>query len=216
MSGRHAVRPTRLRKTAKLAAVAVLAAGSLSVFGLGADAAHEPANKVSAAGSRVEYFAPNTAITILSERVKTSKPTDLILGVSAECAITSTLNTAGGTAAQAHGQVRIWVEIDGVPVPVSAEDVAPRGQIVFCDRVDQRSFAAPPAEMIRTFQETKSATAFNWMALDVGSATHLIEVKATLVTDTAGTASATAMVGGRTLIVEPVKSANDEVVTQLA
>jgi hypothetical protein len=54
------------------------------------------------------------------------------------------------------------------------------------------------------------------MALNVGSATHLIEVKAELTNvEFTAQASAIAAVGKRTLIIEPVKSANNETVSAI-
>src|SRR5688572_23511532 len=79
-----------------------------------ADADHEPANKVAAAGSEVEVFEPGETVPVLSERVKMSGPTDLILSATAECDILTELTTGGGAAdeAGAFGQVRMWITID--------------------------------------------------------------------------------------------------------
>jgi hypothetical protein len=207
------------------AVAAVLAA--MMVAGLippgSAQAEHEPADKVSAAGSETEIVraTPGTnVVTILSERVKTAKPTDLILGVTLECSITTDVTTVGSDDQTAVGAVRVWVEIGGQPVPVSTQD-ADQGRVVFCNRTYQRQtdFSGDSDEddkhAIRTFMETRAANGFNWMALNVGSDTHTIEVKAELTTDQTARASAIAVVGNRTLIVEPVKSANDEAVTDI-
>lgn len=182
-----------------------------------AGATHEPANKVSAAGSAAEVVDPGESVTILSEKVKTSNPTDLILGVTAECVITTELTTVGNDSQTAEGQVRVWVEIDGKKVPVSADDTADPGKVTFCDRLQQRETSMFDDEdaTIRTLDRQGTANGFNWMALNVGSATHTIEVKADLTTSATDGASAKAAVGKRTLIVEPVKSANDEAVTVL-
>jgi hypothetical protein len=183
---------------------------------------HEPANKVSAAGSSTEVFGPpmngTSVVTLLSERVKTSKPTDLILGVTCECSITTEVTTIGTDTQGAEGSIRVWVEVDGVPVPVSTND-PDVGRVVFCNRLYERTTqlgSDDEQDSIRTFMRTRSANGFNWMALNVGSATHLIEVKAELTTSSTARSSALAVVGNRTLIVEPVKSANDETVTELA
>lgn len=181
----------------------------------------EPANKVSASGSTIEVFnaTPGTNVVVLmSELVKTSKPTDLILGVTAECSITTEITTVGNDTEYAEGLVRIWVEIDGITVPVSTDDTSETGKVVFCNRkyLRQTSMFDDEDATIRTFMATRSANGFNWMALNVGSATHRIEVKAEL-TNAVSSADATAMaaVGKRTLIVEPVKSANNETVSTL-
>ena len=200
---------------ALLAAILAVAVGGTTAI-----ATHEPANKVSAAGSETEVVRAtpgSNVVTILSETVKTSKPTDLILGVTSECSITTDVTTVGSDDQTAVGDVKVWVEIDGKPVPVSSEDTD-KGRVVFCNRTYQRQTqlgADDEDDSIRTFMETREANGFNWMALNVGSATHKIEVKAQLTTDQTAAASAIAVIGNRTLIVEPVKSANDETVTAL-
>lgn len=184
----------------------------------GAGATHEPANKVSAAGSAGVVVDPAETVTLMSEKIKTSKPTDLILSVSLECVITTELTTVGNDSAAAEERVRVWVEIDGKAVPVSSDDPpADAGKVTFCDRLDQRTTSLFDDEdaTIKTLQRTGQANAFNWMALDVGSAVHTIEVKAMFIKATDGDATALAAVGKRTLIVEPTKAANDEAVTTL-
>ncbi len=203
---------------APLVAAGAIIIGALLLNQPGAIATHEPANKVSAAGSTTEVAGPNETVVLMSERVKTSATTDLILSVSAECAITTALRTVGDDHARAAGNVQIWVEIDGTPVGVDSADET--GRVVFCRRVDEREMTGWDDDdedgTIRTFQETRQANAFNWMALDVGSATHLIEVKARLFQETpVGDATATMAVGRRTLIVEPVKAAGHEAVTEI-
>ena len=205
---------------ASTGAAIVLLAGVLimQLLGTTAVATHEPANKVSAAGSTAVVSAPGEDVVLLSEKVKTSKPSDLILSVTLECVITTELTTVGNDSQSAEGRVRVWVEIDDKPVPVSADDpAADSGRVTFCDRLEERATTLFDDEdaTIRTLVRTGHAEGFNWMALDVGSATHTIEVHAQLVTSATESASALAAVGKRTLIVEPTKSANDEAVTQL-
>lgn len=205
-------------RRAALAACTVLVAGFVVQQASGASGAGpEPANKVSAAGATTEVIAPNERVVLMSELVKTSKPTDLILGVTTECSITTELTTVGNDFSEAMGQVRIWVEIDGVPVPVSADDADETGKVVFCNRLYQRTTSMFDDEdaTIKTLMDTRNANGFNWMALNVGSATHKIEVVAELTTNASEGAQAMAAVGKRTLIVEPVKSANDETVSTL-
>jgi hypothetical protein len=121
----------------------VCAAGVAGIMSLGgstgAVAQHEPANKVSAAGSTTEVISPNERVVLLSEIVKTSKPTDLILGVTAECSITTELTTVGNDFSEAMGQVKVWVEIDGKPVPVAKTDTQEPGRVVFCKDLYQRT-----------------------------------------------------------------------------
>jgi len=189
-------------------------------FGEGASAGHEPADKVSAAGSTTEVVGPGTEVVLLSEKVRTSTPSDLILGVTAECSITTEVTTVGNDLQSAEGKVKIWVEIDGQRVPVSTDDVNPidRGKVVFCNRLYLRETSLFDDEdaTIRTFMKTRDANGFNWLALNVGSGIHTIEVKADLTLESTNNGQAMAAVGKRTLIVEPTKAANDEAVTDLA
>ena len=207
----------RIRRV--LGAAVVASAVVVMAAGPGAVATHEPANKVSAAGSATEVVSPGESVILLQDRVKTSKPTDLILGVTSECAITTEVTTVGNDLQNAEGIVRMWVEIDGKVVPVSSDDpAATRGRVVFCNRFYERQTSLFDDEdaTIRTFERSREASAFNWMALDVGSGIHTITVKADLQTFTSSAQStALAAVGKRTLIIEPVKAANDETVTAL-
>jgi hypothetical protein len=165
----------------------------------------------------MEVIGPMEEVVLLSEMVKTSKPTDLILGVTCECSITTDVTTVGSDDQTAFGQVKIWVEIDGQVVPVSQDDAADPGKVIFCNRTYQRQTSLFDDEdaTIRTFMETRQANGFNWMKLNAGSATHLIQVKATLETTSTSMASAKAVVGKRTLIIEPTHSANNEAVSTL-
>lgn len=208
------------KRTVKGGAVGVAAISLVAVMNLlsptGAVATHEPADKVSASGSTIEVSGPNENVVLLSETVKTAKPTDLILGVTLECAIVTDVTTTGNDEAMAAGEVVIQVLIDGKPVPVAAGDTDD-GRVVFCNRSYQRTTSLFDDEdaTIQTFFRTREANGFNWMAMDVGSATHTIEVVGRLRQETAGDATAAVVVGNRTLVVEPTKAANDEVVTAL-
>ena len=210
---------SKLRGLNKVGALVGALFVTASIFAISGQAIanHEPANKVSAAGSSTELVPATEPVgtVILSEQVKTSTPSDLILGVTAECSITTDVTTVGTDTQGAEGTLKFWVEVDGVPVPV-AQDDPDAGRVVFCNRLYERTtqFADQDA-MIKTFLRTRNANGFNWMALNVGHGVHTIEVKAQLTTDATARASATGVIGNRTLIVEPVKSANDEVVTEL-
>ena len=197
---------------------AAVAAGVTAalVAGPGAVAEHQPADKVSASGSTTEIAGPQEEITIMSETVRTSTPSDLILGVTAECALVTNVTTVGNDDQEAIGDVKVWVEIDGEPVPISADDTED-GQVTFCNRAYRRKTSLFNDEdaTIETFFRTRAANGFNWLALNVGNGVHTIEVKATLDEEATSGAQAEAVIGNRTLIVEPTKAANDEVVTEL-
>lgn len=197
------------------AALALLLVAGL-VGGAPAGAGPNPANKVSASGSSTEVVGQNNQIVLLSEMIKTSKPTDLILGVTSECSIVTDLTTVGNDTSRAFGEVKIQVKIDGTPVPVATND-ADNGRVVFCNRAYQRQTSMFDDEdaTIKTFLATRSANAFNWLALNVGSGTHTVEVVGHFLTDASANAFAEAVVGNRTLVIEPVMAANNEEVTEL-
>ena len=177
----------------------------------------EPANKFAASGSSTEVIGANNTVVLLHEQVKTSKPTDLVFGVTLECSITTEVTTTGTDNQFAEGTVRVWVEVDGVPVPVSQDD-PDAGRVVFCNRFYQRATTFGTDDQdnaITTFMRTRNANGFNWMLLNAGSAVHQIEVKAEFTTNQSATANALAVVGNRTLIVEPVKAERNEVVVEL-
>lgn len=199
------------RRPAAVAVVVLLAAGLY--LGLRpATADHSPADKVSAAGSTMEVFdSDDQPVTLLSTEMRTSSPTDLVLQVTAECSIVTDVTTVGDDDQSASGTVRIWVEIDGEPVPVAGADGGDDGEVVFCNRLFQREtdlFDDQDAT-IRTYMETRAANAFNWVWLDTGHGVHTIEVLASLEVDSTQEASAEAVVGNRTLVVEPTKMKND-------
>jgi hypothetical protein len=220
----------------------VAAAGALAFaltagyFAQGTYAAGTPANKVAASGSSFEVFDANIPTLLLSETVRINNPTDLILGVSAECAIiTQVTNSANGQTERAFGQVKINVTIDGRAVPVAAND-KDGGRVVFCERAQEQQWtdtAAPNnddgGDKLRQYLSTRTANSFNWMALNVGenypgingdSNLHKIQVWAYWDMEgpglgTTANAVAEAAVGNRTLVLEPVKAAVGETVTEM-
>lgn len=193
-----------------------------------AGADHEPANKVAAAGSEVEVMGPGDSVPILSETLKVSSPADLILQLTAECDILTDLTT-GGTAedsAGAFGQVRTWITIDGKVVPVSTDDTTDTGKVVLCNRAHNKTItdAEDPADGTdeeRDMTQTRQANGFNWLALDPGFTYDSLEngqnileivVYAEFTEEVVNQAEAEALVGHRTLIVEPTSVSVHEAV----
>lgn len=205
----------------------------------------QPADKVAATGSDVDEATDDTVI--LSEQMRVSSPADLILSVTAECTILTELTTGPDTAAGASdsafafGSVRLRVLIDGKEVPVAVdENSGPNeggdgdadadgneiGEVTFCNRAYQRTVsdgenAQDGIDEEHDFIRTRTANAFNWIALDVGTAYDDIangqnildiQVLADFDTDTAGDAVAEALVGSRTLTIEPGHFHNTETV----
>jgi hypothetical protein len=113
--------------------------------------------------------------------------------------------------------------------PTSLDD----GRVVFCNRVNTQNFidgdstSLTAQDMLTEYQRTKATNAFNWAAFNVGAGTHTISVKATFCTYAAAsttqpptctsgstapasctvpgnaTTCADAVIGNRTLIVQP-------------
>jgi hypothetical protein len=214
----------------------VAAAGALAFaltagfFAQGTYAAGTPANKVAASGSTTEVVHAAADTLLLSETVRINNPTDLIISASAECAIiTQVTNSANGETERAFGQVKMYVTIDGVRVPVSSGDTE-GGEVVFCDRAQEQQWTGDNDvseamqgdedndDKLRQYTSTRTANAFSWLALNVGTAgddVHEIQLWADWdVTETAN-AVAHAAVGNRTLVLEPVKAAVGEAVTEL-
>jgi hypothetical protein len=168
-SHRHSLRPLLAVIIGPLIAVVLFTVLS----GQWAIATHEPANEVAAAGARSpQVFGPGTNITLLTERVRVSNgPADLILQVTAECAILNQIQSDGvADLDRVRGEVRVWVEIDGTPVPVSSDDttVGNIGKVVFCNRLHDRAQNLAAVASQRVFLATRAANGFNWFALNVG------------------------------------------------
>jgi len=194
-----------------------------------AGADHEPANKVAAAGSQVEVFAPGETVAILQERVKVSSSADLILQLSAECDILTELTTGGNGSmdeAGAFGQVRTWITIDDKVVPVSSDDVDETGKVVLCNRAHEKRIQDAEDDDDGTDEEydmtrTRQANGFNWLALDTGfvyddpaNGNNILDIVvwAEFTETTVNRGVAEARVGHRTLIAEPTNASVHEAV----
>lgn len=197
-----------------------------------ADAGHEPANKVAAAGSDIDTVGQDSII--LAETVRVSSTQDLVLQLSAECSILTALTTNNDNpTSTAEGSVRMRIEIDGVPVAVATDDATGGaddaadddnevGEVTFCNRAYSRTVTdqednTPPdgQDEEDDFIRTRTANAFNWLATDIGfnydnpsNGNNIVEIVvfADYDTDTAGEATAEAFVGSRTLIAEPTNA----------
>lgn len=189
--------------------------------GLG-QASHNPADKAAAAGSTLEIMEATTSDgsfsqthQILQTDVRTSSPTDLVLQLTGECALWTDVTTVGNDESQAEASVDVWIEVDGERVPVSTHSsTGDTGEVTLCNRayrVNTMNFDDENATIER-YLKTKQANAFNWVSLDLGSGVHNVTVKAQLEGHAEaedGTARAKALIGKRTLVVEPVKLPND-------
>jgi hypothetical protein len=215
----------RSRATAASLVAIALAGGYLAQ---GTFAAGTPANKVAGAGSTTEVVHAAADTKLLVEHVKINAPTDLLLSASAECAIvTQVTNSANGQTERAFGSVKMYVTIDGKRVPVAKGDTD-AGEVVFCSRAQEQQWtdgdtpADDQNDTLRQYLSTRDANAFNWMALNVGENyqgtadnVHEIILWADWDVQASAEAMADAVVGNRTLILEPVKAAVGEQVTEL-
>lgn len=213
---------SRRLPAAVLAALLALAAVALFLSASGggstATATHTPADKVVASGSTVEVGEPGQELTLLSGTLRSSAPSDLLISVTAECAIATDLTTEGNDTAEATGVAEVWVEVDGTAIGVnnvgtSTTTAEPQddGKAVFCQRAYRRetSMFDDQDATIKTFLRTREASGFNWVALNVGKGIHTVEVLAELTETTVNEATADVAIGDRTVIVEPAKLAND-------
>jgi hypothetical protein len=199
-----------------------------------ATASHEPANKVGAAGSDIDAVGDDSIV--LSETVKVSSVQDLVLQLTSECSILTALTTNNDNlSSMAYGSVRMRIEIDGTPVAVAtdesnsseddqADDDDEIGEVTFCNRTYSRTTTdeEDPSDGVDEeddFIRTRTANAFNWLAIDVGknyddpaNGNNIVEIVvfADYDTNTAGEALAEAFVGSRTLIAEPTHASVHE------
>ena len=213
-----------MKSTITAAAILVLAAPYVSAALLPTSTTTEStsssngANKYSVSGSGVEYLGPEVIdgtgtneADVLGTSIKTSTTTDLIIQVTMECSIWTTVATLGNDVSEATATVKVWVTVDGIVVPVSADDADDEeaGKVVFCDRTHRQTVTDLDDEDARfeTYQRTRSANAFNWIAVDFGggSVPHNVVVHAELSGTATENAMAQAGIGHRTLVVEPVK-----------
>lgn len=221
----------------KLLGIAATAALVFTFLATPAAATHQPANKPAVAASSLEIIdctgtpgavgcSVTTALTVLSLTQKLSDPTDLLITFSTECALWTRTKTKGNQTAGADGRVVAWIEIDGIEVisgiapDGTTDEFAQRsgGRVVFCERAQKLTtgdFTNLDAT-IDLFIQTRNANAFTWGAIGpVGSSAsnvHLIEVKVTIEVGVDGTGEAESVaagIGKRTLVVVPIKMAND-------
>lgn len=177
-----------------------------------------PADKMTVGASDIQVMDPQADVTLLCAQMRTSNPADLTFAVTLECSIVTSVTTTGNDSQSAFGDVKVWVEVDGKNVGVlpAQPGQSDNGQVTFCNRVYSSTTSGfPPTDSqatINTFQSTKDANAFNWVAMNVGSQVHTISIHATL---TSGTTSskdmAQAVVGARTVVVNVTQTAQNAV-----
>jgi hypothetical protein len=194
--------------------LALIALGALLVGGQLAVAGDNlPANKMTVTASKTSISAPNSTATLMTARMRTSNPADLLLQVTAECTILSQITNLGSSTQAYVAKIDVWVEVDGKPVPVvppastnggsGSAGGSDDGRVVFCNREFTRTTVYDSEdESIKDIENTSQANAFNWVAMNVGNGIHDIAVKAHF-TDTNGADTfAHGVVSKRTLTVD--------------
>ena len=174
----------------------------------------------TSAGASTDVFGPSSDVTLLDKNIRTSAPADLMLSVAAECSIvTDVVDHVNSASSSTQGQIKVWVTIDGKPVPVASGDTgADAGRVVFCNRtfaMNASGFSQDEdSAAIETYNSTRDANGFNWVAFNVGNGIHHVVVHGKLdSTDPAcsttsanpglsGGTCSEAVVGKRTLLIE--------------
>lgn len=174
--------------------IALIVVGSFLVWNLfyaPASATHRPADKVAAAGSGVEVMRKlagpasgqgSDTVRLLSTTFRVSSPTDLIMSVTAECALWTNLSNLGDGDSESTARVEVWLTIDGTVVPVAPgengnpdafdpDEQGSEGRVVFCNRAQRmrtENFTADGEtnNVIRLYNRTRTANGFNWIAVD--------------------------------------------------
>jgi hypothetical protein len=219
-----------MKNTGIIKAIAVTIAVMLLVIGGGISLAGNdngqgvPSAKCSSSWAGVEYAAANEKwlnANGLSSIIKTSEKTDLIISLTAECALATDVKIKGSgkdETSTSFAQIKIKVLVDGVE--------AMPGEVVFAyrkmelkgllwapddfDGIDPDGLLELPEQYIEIYEETRTANAFNFIAKNVGSGVHNIEVQ--VMTDASADfegARIGAVLGKRTLVVEAVQMVHD-------
>lgn len=227
---------TALRTGSKIFWALVAAAMIFTLTGNAAEANHQPADKVVAAGSKVAIVpGPFTAgpggTELLSTTFRSSSPSDLMIHLAMECSILTNLKNQGGsdsgrtTTSEAEGSIRAWLELDGKIVPINDVSSNPQPQheaigddtdkVTMCENERKQTLTDAEDGMdghdtLETYHRTKRANAFNWISLNVGNGIHTLKVMSDLRIRTEGGEGnfAEGLVGNRFLIVEPTKMSN--------
>jgi hypothetical protein len=183
-----------------------------------------PSAKCSASTSYIGYTKATESwfnADGLSAIIKTSEKADLIISVTAECALATDVKIKGSgkeETSTSMAQIKIKVLVDGME--------ADPGEVVFAYRkmelkgllwapedfapIDPENLLALPEQYIEIYEETRTANAFNFIAKNVGSGVHDIQVQ--VMTDASSDfegARLGAILGKRTLVVEAVQMAHD-------
>jgi hypothetical protein len=205
-------------------AVALLLIGTGIAIGGNDNGQGVPSAKCSSSWSGIGYTSANERwfnADGLSAIIKTSEKADLIISVTAECALVTDVKIKGSgkeESSTSMAQIKIKVLVDG-------QEAEP-GDVTFAyrkmelkgllwapsdfDPIDPENLLALPEQYIEIYEETRTANAFNFIAKNVGSGVHRIEVQ--IMTDASADFEGSrigAVLGKRTLVIEAVQMAHD-------
>lgn len=209
----------------KLSPRAVIAAGLAGTLAVGVATSlaasgsgpNYPADKATFTSSQTRILDPGTAGTsqpqpVLTAKMRTSNPADLVLQLTSECSILSNITNMGNDTQNYSTTVRMWVTVDGIPVSVVPAPTASGassggngkddGKIVFCNREFTRTTVfSDNQESIQDIEATEQANAFNWVAPNVGSGIHDIVVFAEFDNTNSSDATSHGVIDSRSLTI---------------
>ncbi|MFC1916129.1 hypothetical protein ACFLW4_05510 [Chloroflexota bacterium] len=196
-------------------------------------ATSQPASKATAKVADITLIDSTTAqdwTTILEQDIKTPAGKDLFIDVSLQCGLyTQTqVKSKGGNkdTSTADAMISVQVLVDGTPVEP--------GEVVFSRRYQELSAVLQgqiplvwdetlgryvisegelTPEEIELILDTMDAHAFNFVAVDLTSGVHTVEVQAMIETDSSlqgGTTSATATIGKGSVTIELIRMIKGE------
>jgi hypothetical protein len=172
--------------------------------------------------------------TIMASKLKTANKRDLLMNASIECGLATQTEVKGQKGnkdtSTAKATIQLRILIDGQP--------AEPGPITFCQRTQELTavfggvlescqdrngdgvFSSDECEFsdkeLNLVLNTMNANAFNFIAPNVSSGTHTIELQAKIATDTSsqnGSAEALASIGHGAMTIESVRMIENEDVT---
>lgn len=160
-------------------------------------------------------------ILVLSTRIKTAEQKDLVISFTAEASLVTDTKIVGKGSTEVSDMDRasifIWATVDGVKAFPDEVTLAERVQILK-GRLSEWTIGTDPAtgapvleqvpEYVELILDTTEANGLNFLALNVGSGEHVIQVWARIeLVNEGGTQSPqiAGVIGDRTLVVHEIR-----------
>lgn len=233
-----------MKKENKLVVLTVLIAVLFAAVAI--SQATVPSSKAAVGGQEVEISYNPEALQSMDEDIvlaevelKTTKKKDLVVFVSAECALMTDTTAKGQKVPDTDlASIDVWVEITPDDSPMGTYEGI-MGPVTFAERVQtmegtlsDMTYVCVPGdadgngvvdedeevcdwedipEEVRLILDTTTANAFNFYILDLEPGVHTITVKAKTTTQENGVDSSNvlAAVGDRSVIVQELRLVND-------